>query len=184
METLHAEGDSPFVSRGEDNASAGNKGSDDPPYAECPVDGCGELLLFDEMDYHIELHAGEAETDAEFSQIQSNCAQASGSSSSPSRSYRETERHRRTDKSVSNSQTKTISTWKRFLRMPASSSSSASSAVSSRHRKSPKATTVPADHATAKRLGVSLESQPLWDRLPDIVAEKSTRQTCARRSHA
>src|SRR5690606_951139 len=98
METLHAEGESLFVSKEVDNASNGIKGSDDPPYAECPVEGCGELLLLDEMEYHIELHAGEAGTEAEFSQIQSNCAQAGSSSSSPSRSHRETERQRRPDK--------------------------------------------------------------------------------------
>ncbi|KAK5663075.1 hypothetical protein OQA88_6491 [Cercophora sp. LCS_1] len=168
---MHAEGDLPFVAKGEDGHVPDGinlNETEDPPYAECPVDGCGELLLFDELAYHIDLHAGEVETDTELAQIQSDCTRASGSTSAPSRSHRETERHRRSDKAAGSSQAKAISAWKKLLRMPESSSSSTSSStMSSRHRKSSK-TTAPSDHTAPKRLGKSqLGKHAHEDRMPE-----------------
>lgn len=68
MEHVHPEGESPFMARDSNNSStvsaAANGGFalDDGAgiqYAECPVDGCGEVVRGDEMDYHVELHAQE-----------------------------------------------------------------------------------------------------------------------------
>ncbi|TAQ90391.1 hypothetical protein B7494_g1284 [Chlorociboria aeruginascens] len=61
METLHSEGDSPFVIK--DNASiAAIVALDDDgevQYASCPVEGCGEAILFSELDSHIDMHGAE-----------------------------------------------------------------------------------------------------------------------------
>ncbi|EHA57034.1 hypothetical protein MCOR27_009683 [Pyricularia oryzae] len=68
MEHVHPEGESPFVARDSNNSStvsaAANGGFalDDTAgiqYAECTVDGCGEVVRGDEMEYHVELHAQE-----------------------------------------------------------------------------------------------------------------------------
>jgi len=151
METLHPEGEeSPFVVKGDDG-SGSTRPEEDLPYAECPVDGCGELLPFDTMDYHIELHAAEAgaDLDGEAEQSPDRDTHAGGSSSSgPSRAHRDAERQRRAE----SSQTKAISAWKRILRMPESSSSSSHS--SKYHRKDAKPA-VPSDPGRGKRLGVS-----------------------------
>ena len=53
MEALHAEGTSPFVAADavEDETNLVHS------YGECPVDGCGEMILANEMADHLELHA-------------------------------------------------------------------------------------------------------------------------------
>jgi hypothetical protein len=74
METLHAEGESPFVVRegvaaqeadqsaimvpGDDDADSSVK------YEMCQVDGCDEWLLATEMEDHLQLHVDEAELDS------------------------------------------------------------------------------------------------------------------------
>ena len=70
METLHAEGQSPFVPlHGPDPVNGSEFGpshmqsNEDYRYVECPVDGCGEVLLLDDVDDHVELHAVEIEGD-------------------------------------------------------------------------------------------------------------------------
>ncbi|KAJ9142620.1 Zinc finger with UFM1-specific peptidase domain protein [Pleurostoma richardsiae] len=77
MEQFHAEGQSPFIAvggepeqqhpalaRADPDRGGNDRGSPDSSeqFAECPVDGCGEVLLADELEYHIELHR--EETDA------------------------------------------------------------------------------------------------------------------------
>jgi len=63
METKHPEGgDSPFTAK--DNASVAavlSEGDEDedPGFASCPMDGCGEVILFTELDSHIEMHGVE-----------------------------------------------------------------------------------------------------------------------------
>ncbi|KAJ8064515.1 hypothetical protein OCU04_006847 [Sclerotinia nivalis] len=58
METLHAEGESPFITK--DSASViAMVDQEDVNYADCPVDGCGEMVLFDELESHIEMHGEE-----------------------------------------------------------------------------------------------------------------------------
>ncbi|TVY88874.1 Zinc finger with UFM1-specific peptidase domain protein [Lachnellula willkommii] len=68
METLHAEGESPFVVRDDASiaavlASEYDENPDKPKYSSCPVEGCGEQLLFAEFDSHLELHAAEQDAD-------------------------------------------------------------------------------------------------------------------------
>lgn len=67
METYHPEGGkSPFIPEEElsDPASRTEEldGAGDG-YVECPIEGCNEVLVRDELDYHLELHSGEAEED-------------------------------------------------------------------------------------------------------------------------
>ncbi len=59
LETYHAEGDSPFVAKGEERRAK----SEEPEgqYADCPIDGCTETVLVEEMDEHVEFHAQEAD---------------------------------------------------------------------------------------------------------------------------
>lgn len=73
METLHAEGESPFVVRDDASVAAVistmsdsdyNKDDENIQYANCPVDGCGEVLLLTEFDSHVRLHDVE-DSDAE-----------------------------------------------------------------------------------------------------------------------
>lgn len=168
MESLHPEGeedDTPFVVKGND-ATDRSKADEDLPYAECPVEGCGELLPFDAMDYHIELHAAEAGGDLEGETGTSSPSRdphhtgGGSSSSGPSRAHRDAERQRRAE----SSQAKAISAWKRLLRMPESSSSTSSSSHS-KHRhyrsssrdggKSSSSAVMPSDPGRGKRLGVS-----------------------------
>ena len=61
METLHAEGDSPFIVK-EDASVAAVLSYDEEDviqYAHCPVEGCGEALLLTELESHIEMHGAE-----------------------------------------------------------------------------------------------------------------------------
>ncbi|KAI5921318.1 peptidase family C78-domain-containing protein [Camillea tinctor] len=73
METQHAEGTSPFVVDGYYSTEGGGGatsssavdssdasfGDDGVQFAECPVDGCEEIVTLAELDDHIELHAAE-----------------------------------------------------------------------------------------------------------------------------
>lgn len=74
METMHPEGgDSLFLAK--DNASIAAVVSDgdedeDPSFANCPMDGCGEVILLTELDSHIEMHGVEdQDVDEEFMPI-------------------------------------------------------------------------------------------------------------------
>lgn len=67
METSHAEGKSPFVlDEGLSNPENATRELDGPgdAYVECPIEGCNEVVVRDELDYHLELHGDEAEDDA------------------------------------------------------------------------------------------------------------------------
>lgn len=58
VEEQHAEGQSPFVVR--DQASTGSDSSfGEKSYAQCPVDGCEEILAVAELDDHLDLHIAE-----------------------------------------------------------------------------------------------------------------------------
>ncbi|KAK3359268.1 peptidase family C78-domain-containing protein [Lasiosphaeria hispida] len=168
METLHPEGDSPFVAKDDDKDSANAKVDGEAQYAECPVEGCGEMLSLDEMDYHIELHADEAGTDLDGGLAQSAVheARASTSSPSPSRAHREAERQRRAARAseVTSNQSKAISAWKKLLKMP---DSSASSTLSPRRRQNTKPASK-SDSTRGKRLGkAQLGKYAHEDRMPD-----------------
>jgi zinc finger-containing ubiquitin peptidase 1 len=119
METRHPEGESPFVLK-EDNAPENIEAAEDVSYVECPVDSCGEVLLVQELDYHLELHSEES---GDHLQDPGPDTKAETPPSGPSRTHREAERHRRSDHEPERSdrQTKAISAWKRLLKMPGSS---------------------------------------------------------------
>jgi hypothetical protein len=68
METLHAEGDSPFVVKDDASVAAVlaleyDESPEEAEYTSCPVEGCGEQLLWAEMDSHLELHTAEQDSD-------------------------------------------------------------------------------------------------------------------------
>ncbi|KAI0592980.1 peptidase family C78-domain-containing protein [Biscogniauxia sp. FL1348] len=65
METRHAEGKSPFVvdespAEGAGAIDSDASGGDGDQFAECPVEGCEEIVTLAELDDHIEFHAAEA----------------------------------------------------------------------------------------------------------------------------
>lgn len=73
METDHPEGDarSPFVSEDAalDTSLANPETANDDQdaagliYVECPLEGCNEIVVRDEFEYHLELHSDEVEVD-------------------------------------------------------------------------------------------------------------------------
>ena len=160
IETLHAEGDSPFVVK-EDVAPEGTTPAEDVQYVECPVDSCGEVLVLQELDYHLELHSEESgeplpEGTAPAPDLGTD---TQASTTGPSRAHRDAERHRQPDHDSKNDrQAHAISAWKRLLRMP--SVSTAQRILSSKRSHDDAQT--PAGHSTrGKRLGVSgLGSHP------------------------
>ncbi|KAI9721476.1 MAG: hypothetical protein M1812_002238 [Candelaria pacifica] len=76
VETLHSEGDSPFLARDSDEPEPGSKGQIHAPldsmtvspngvqdeYVECHVEGCGETLLLSEVAEHLDMHTTETTT--------------------------------------------------------------------------------------------------------------------------
>ncbi|KAK0663987.1 peptidase family C78-domain-containing protein [Cercophora samala] len=122
METLHAEGDSPFLADQDrtspPNGTGGSTGNDDDPeYVECPVDGCGEYLLLSQVEYHLELHTEETDVQDHHPPPDPTASSSSSSPSSPSLSKSS---HKASEPSTR--QSKAISAWKRLLKMPSSSS--------------------------------------------------------------
>jgi hypothetical protein len=157
IESLHAEGDSPFVVK-DDNAPeiTGTAEDADVHYVECPVDGCGEVLVLEELDYHLELHSGESGENLsdESTPTPDSGIEAQPSTTGPSRTHREAERHRRSshEPEKTDRQAKAISAWKRLLKMP--SASTAHRILSSKRSHEEKQTS--ASHSSrGKRLGVS-----------------------------
>ncbi|KAI5862841.1 peptidase family C78-domain-containing protein [Durotheca rogersii] len=60
VETRHAEGKSPFVVDGDEAAPEKDESpNEEDQFAECPVDGCGEVVTLAELEDHIELHGAE-----------------------------------------------------------------------------------------------------------------------------
>ncbi|KIM94993.1 hypothetical protein OIDMADRAFT_134716 [Oidiodendron maius Zn] len=61
MEEQHPEGgQSPFIVKDDSSVAAvismGGVGDNDPDFTSCPINGCGEIILFTELDNHIEMH--------------------------------------------------------------------------------------------------------------------------------
>ncbi|KAK4164867.1 zinc finger with UFM1-specific peptidase domain protein [Cladorrhinum sp. PSN259] len=164
---MHSEGESPFVVK--DDQDNGKRSSPDakaeePLYAECEVEGCGELILLDQLEYHLELHSDETGNDSETPE------KSKASSSAPSRSQREAERerHRRSsrDPEATARQSKAVSFWKNLLRMPGSEPSNHRVAKRRNDSKSGGAET-----SRWKRLGKSdLGRYAHEDRMPDWLA--------------
>lgn len=162
METFHPEGEgdsnSQFGLKEDDGTSNRPGTAEDVSYVECPVDGCGDILLVQELDYHLELHSEESGHHLQeegapvpVPHAKTEMAPPSG----PSRAHREAERHRRSDREPDKNdrQATAISAWKRLLRMPGSST--AHKIISSKRSQDEKH--VSAGHSNrGKRLGVSL----------------------------
>ena len=132
IETLHSEGESPFLVK-EDSTPETAATSEDPQYVECPVDSCGELLLLQELDYHLELHEQESGEPGEPDspcQGETNVLDSereprpASSHSGISRARREAERQAASGHGheTKSRQAKAISAWRRLLKMPGSSS--------------------------------------------------------------
>ena len=149
METLHAEGKSPFIADSgpqqellpDQDQDQDQDGEDQ--YAECPVEGCGEVLLVDELDYHLELHDEESDAGA--------AAEASEQPVPPPRdehpraSRRAAERERQHGRtSVTKRNEGAIQTWKKLFGVPATKARSETTTESAGSKEGPR-----------KRLGVS-----------------------------
>jgi hypothetical protein len=154
---LHSEGPSPFVVEEDSAYKSGGPGNDhDPQYVECPSEGCGELLLLEELDYHLELHAEESGDHLQRPSVphSERDTQPATGPSATTRSHPEAEKSRLSEHAPEpvSRQAKAISVWKRLLRMPGSSS--ADRHQPRKHRHDETHTTV-AEFTRGKRLGVS-----------------------------
>lgn len=132
IESLHAEGE--LYSRREKAQASTMKEEEEGQYAECPVAGCGEVLLVDELDYHLELHEQEVADMDHASQGQVTKKQgqrdgARGSGTEPSPSPRrqpspghtpQREKQPAASGSRSGKQQTAIAAWKNILSMPMS----------------------------------------------------------------
>lgn len=166
METLHAEGKSPFVAdqepqqepqpdgeRGQDPDQEQDPDSDDQ-YAECPVEGCGEVLLVDELEYHLELHEEESDVGGAAAEASERPLRASTSPSAspppprdehPRASRRAAERERQhTRSSVTKRNQGAIQGWRKLWGMPVAKARSEGTTDGAGSREGPR-----------KRLGVS-----------------------------
>jgi len=192
LEEAHSEGPSPFVAvneGGEDqNRQAALKpeeepGNDEdgnsPAYAECPIDNCGEMLLVEEMGYHIELHADEEDMNEVDASEQSSDPRPKHNSKSAARPRREGHWH---DDQVSSieeynsssskrNRQSSIQAWKKIFSMPKPSASKpkASTAV-------PTASLTEASEANKsgghRRLGkLELGKHAHEQKMPDSLAE-------------
>jgi hypothetical protein len=176
MESLHPDDDSPpshLVNTTEDQfPQSGRDDDDDIEYTECPVDGCGELLTNEMIDFHAELHGAE-DSRSNLNGKEAACPtqhlEARGSSSSgPSRSHREADRHRRAKAEGSSSKRPKFS-LRRFFRMPDYFSRHHDGAPKSRSKSGGKAgwrskgkpSATSGVTAGLRRLGVSADSSVL-----------------------
>ncbi|KAF3760218.1 DUF1671-domain-containing protein [Cryphonectria parasitica EP155] len=79
IETEHSEGKSPFVpdeSLSNPEHAAGNLDAASTAYVECPIEGCNEVVVRDELDYHLELHSDEADDGSATTHPESGAAPA------------------------------------------------------------------------------------------------------------
>jgi hypothetical protein len=119
METFHPEGKSPFITE-DDRVSEKGKEPEKQEYAECPIEGCGEVLLVEDLNYHVELHAQENDMDSD----------EDGSTEAPpvEKAVQEPKRRQPKPPSAAESrQRKAISVWRTILSMPSSKKQAGSS---------------------------------------------------------
>ncbi len=153
---MHSEGKSPFIidereeeEEEEDPRAAGDNASNDEEermFAECPIDGCGEVITLAELEDHIELHAAEEPSSVAGSLDAARLGRLE--ENDPPRSRRERDGDAGPAPYQRNAES--IAKWKRILHMPSSSSSSSSAA-----RKQPQeAGSGPNGEKSRTRLGV------------------------------
>ncbi|KAK1835825.1 zinc finger with UFM1-specific peptidase domain protein [Podospora conica] len=180
MESLHPDDDSP-PSRLVDTAEYRDD-DDDIEYTECPVDGCGELLTNEMIDFHAELHSAEDSG--------SNLHPGNGkhphshpetrtmsSPSGPSRSHREADRHRRSRAEGSSSSKQPKLSLRSFFRIgdyfhDGTSKSGSKSEGKTRGRSEGMASATSGVSAGLRRLGRSqLGQYANEDQMPDWLVE-------------
>lgn len=123
---MHSEGKSPFIvdeKEDEDPRSAADNVSNDEEermFAECPIDGCGEVITLAELEDHIELHAAEEPSSvagnidgAHLSRLEEN---------DPPRPRRDHGSDATAEPAYYQRNAESIAKWKRILHMPLSSS--------------------------------------------------------------
>lgn len=132
IESLHAEGQ-PYSEMEKAQAST-LKEEEEGQYAECPFEGCGEILLLEELDYHLELHdqevvdmdhAGQSRIVTEPEQRLPESERSNqGASSSRQRSSPGHAAYKEKPSTISDGgnsrQQNAISAWKNILNMPSS----------------------------------------------------------------
>ena len=130
---------------------------EDVQYASCPVEGCGEAILFTELDSHIEMHASEkqgqerSETESEEEPeskepiLKDEVKQAFGTKLSHALRNLD-DSGESSQRPPSDRQVKAKAAWKGLLKMPESASNSKLGASSS----------AKASESPKRRLGVSL----------------------------
>jgi len=137
IETYHAEGESGFVPVDESEART----SEEELYAECPIEGCGEVVEVREMDDHVDFHAQEEDLDGAATPRASKekAPQASPpSKSSSSHAHGDSKRSSSRDKGKN---AHAIHKWHQILSMPgkrphaSSASESASTGQPGRSRR-------------------------------------------------
>lgn len=186
MESLHPDDDSPpphLVTTAEDHLLQSTRDDDDDTeYTECPVDGCGELLTNEMIDFHAEMHG--AEDSSSNSNLHGKAAGPAehletrgASSSGPSRSHREADRHRRAKAEGSSSKHPKLS-LRSFFRMPDYFAhhphDGASKSRSKAGEKTGKSSATSGVSAGLRRLGVSADSSALSCR-KDLLTTDSSR---------
>lgn len=164
METDHPEnGQSPFVAKDDDASIAAimSLADEDVKYAACPVDGCGEAILFTELDSHIEMHGAEeqgqdeSETESENEpqpkkpKLKEGIQQEFSTKLSHALRNLDDSEKSSSESPPSDRQAKAKSQWRDILKMPERSSNSKSKASSS---------SAVATNSPRRRLGVSLSS--------------------------
>lgn len=130
METQHPEGgESPFIVKDDASTAAvlsmsRDDAGDDPEFACCTFEGCGEVILLTELASHIEMHDLESEDDdpGAISDTKEPGSEKAGQSSFDSKvSYQLRNLHVQTSSSEDNSfdrQSKAKAAWKGILTMP------------------------------------------------------------------
>lgn len=175
MESLHPDHDSPppqLVNTAEDQLFQSSRGDDDDTeYTECPVDGCGELLTNEMIDFHAEMHG--AEDSSSNSNLHGKAAgpaehlETRGArSSGPSRSHREADRHRRANAEGPSSSKHPKLSLRSFFRMPDYFAhhhhhDGASKSRNKAGEKTSKSSATSGVSAGLRRLGVSADSSAL-----------------------
>jgi hypothetical protein len=164
METLHPEGgDSPFIVKDDDASIAAmiSLAGEEAQYASCPVEGCGEAILFTELESHVEMHGNEQEQDGSETEdeddaepahkkakLKEEIQDAFGTKLSHALRNLDDEEKSSSESPPSDRQTKAKEQWRGLLKMPEQASSSKAKA----------GTSSTATKSTGRRLGVSLSS--------------------------
>ncbi|KAH8821704.1 peptidase family C78-domain-containing protein [Xylogone sp. PMI_703] len=147
METLHPDGESPFVARDDyetDPAILASEleGDEDIKYASCPVQGCGENILLTELDSHIDMHAAEDPQADDDISINQEASETPGSKppfdATPSQTPRDFDEKKSQEKRHVDPQAFAKASWRNILKMP---------------ERGGKSAPVPHKHSSRKRLG-------------------------------